>query len=94
MAGVPSRPRRPNAVKTISQRAGNLSVATAANPTVKIGTIGQPDNMVDTSLQKFAQLILFGVAMIGIWAGLLRIAFPGDGQETGQPEFLVKMSRN
>ena len=89
MAGVPSRPRRPNAVKTISQRAGNLSVATAANPTVKIGTIGQPDNMVDTSLQKFAQLILFGVAMIGIWAGLLRIAFPGDGQETGQPEFLV-----
>ena len=89
MADAPSRPQRPTNARTLSQRAGNLSANAVAAPSVEMGVIGTPANMVDNSLMKFAQLILFGVAMIGIWAGLLRIAFPGDGQETGQAEFLV-----
>lgn len=89
MADAPSRPQRPTNARTLSQRAGNLSANAVATPSVEMGVIGTPANMVDNSLMKFAQLILFGIAMVGIWAGLLRIAFPGDGQETGQAEFLV-----
>ena len=89
MADSPSRPQRPTSAKTLSQRAGNLSADAVATPSVKMGTVGTPANMVDNSLMKFAQLILFGVAMLGIWAGLLNIAFPGGDQETGQSEFLV-----
>ena len=89
MADSPSRPQRPTSARTLSQRAGNLSADAVATPSVKMGTVGTPANMVDNSLMKFAQLILFGVAMLGIWAGLLNIAFPGGDQETGQSEFLV-----
>ena len=75
MANAPSRPQRPTNARTLSQRAGNLSANAVATPSVEMGVVGTPANMVDNSLMKFAQLILFGVAMIGIWAGLLRIAF-------------------
>ena len=52
-----------------------------------MGVIGETRYVVDSGLQKFAQLILFGIAMVAIWAGLLSIAF--GGEETGQDEFLV-----
>ena len=52
-----------------------------------MGRVGNaPPNAADAGLQKFAQLILFGIAMIAIWAGLLSIAF--GSEETGQTEFL------
>ena len=52
-----------------------------------MGRVGiAPPNAADAGLQKFAQLILFGIAMIAIWAGLLSIAF--GSEETGQTEFL------
>ena len=89
MANSPSRPQRPTTTRTLSQRAGNLSANSVATPSVKMGVVGNPNNVVNAGLQKFAQLILFGIAMVAIWAGLLNIAFPGDGQETGQAEFLV-----
>ena len=89
MANSPSRPQRPTTARNLSQRAGNLSANSVATPSVKMGVVGNPNNVVNAGLQKFAQLILFGIAMVAIWAGLLNIAFPGDGQETGQPEFLV-----
>ncbi len=88
MADAPSRPTRPVIERTLSARLGNLSVNEVRTPQVKMGIIGNaPQNIVDTGLQKFAQLILFGIAMVAIWAGLLSIAF--GGENTGQSEFLV-----
>ena len=87
MATSPSRPTRPSNPRTLSSRAGNLSANAVSTPNVKLGVIGEPAYVVDSGLQKFAQLILFGIAMVAIWAGLLMIAF--GGEETGQTEFLV-----
>ena len=88
MANAPSRPQRPTAARTLSARAGNLS-ATPVAPAVKMGSVGAPPaNAVDLGLQKFAQLILFGIAMVGIWAGLLSIAF-GEAGENAQRNFLI-----
>ena len=87
MANAPPRPQRPTTSKTLSARIGTLS-ANPASPAVKMGTVGAPPaNAVDLGMQKFAQLILFGIAMIAIWAGLLSIAFGGDEQT--QANFLV-----
>jgi hypothetical protein len=53
-----------------------------------MGRVGAaPPNAADTGMQKFAQLILFGIAMVAIWAGLLSIAF--GGEDTGQTEYLT-----
>ena len=53
-----------------------------------MGNVGvAPINMVDSGMQKFAQLILFGIAMLAIWAGLLSIAF--GGEEQTQSNFLI-----
>ncbi len=69
MANAPPRPQRPTTSKTLSARIGTLS-ANPASPAVKMGTVGAPPaNAVDLGMQKFAQLILFGIAMIAIWAG-------------------------
>ena len=88
MGNMPSRPQRPTSARTLSQRIGNLSVdASPAAPNVQMGVIGKPQNLVDSGLQKFAQLILFGIAMVAIWAGLLSIAF--GSEDTGQTEFLA-----
>ena len=87
MGNAPTRPTRPTNPRTLSARIGNLSAESQNVPNVKMGTVGvAPANAVDTGLQKFAQLILFGIAMIAIWAGLLSIAF--GSEETGQTEFL------
>ena len=87
MGNSPSRPQRPTNQRTLSQRIGNLSADAVAAPAVKMGTIGTPAYIVNSGMQKFAQLILFGIAMVAIWAGLLSIAF--GGEDTGQAEFLV-----
>ena len=88
MANPPSRPRRPSNTKTLTARAGTLYANTQPTPNVKLGSIGVAQrNVVNSSLQKFAQLILFGIAMVAIWAGLLSIAF--GGEDTGQTEYLV-----
>ena len=87
MANAPSRPQRPTAARTLSARVGTLSANPVA-PAVKMGIVGAPPaNTVDLGMQKFAQLILFGIAMVAIWAGLLSIAFGGDEQT--QANFLV-----
>ncbi len=87
MPESPSRPARPTAPRTLSSRAGTLSANPVSTPSVQMGVIGETRYVVDSGLQKFAQLILFGIAMVAIWAGLLSIAF--GGEETGQEEFLV-----
>ena len=64
MANSPSRPQRPTTARNLSQRAGNLSANSVATPSVKMGVVGNPNNVVNVGLQKFAQLILFGIATV------------------------------
>jgi len=88
MSNLPSRPQRPTTKQTLSARIGTLSANANPTPTVAMGIVGQPPvNAVNSGMQKFAQLILFGIAMIAIWAGLLSIAFGGDEQT--QMNYLV-----
>lgn len=87
MVDAASRPQRPTSQRKLSQRVGTLSANAVPTTNVKMGVIGNPTNLVDSGLQKFAQLILFGIAMVGIWAGLLSIAFLSEN--TGQTEFLA-----
>ncbi|MBT4066783.1 MAG: hypothetical protein HOE76_06160 [Euryarchaeota archaeon] len=88
MSNLPSRPQRPTGKQNLSARIGNLSANAILAPPVTMGTVGQaPVNAVNSGMQKFAQLILFAIAMIAIWAGLLSIAFGGDEQT--QMNFLV-----
>ena len=69
MADSPSRPKRPTAARALSSRAGTLSANAVATPNVQLGVIGETRYVVNSGLQKFAQLILFGIAMVAIWAG-------------------------
>ena len=88
MSNLPSRPKRPSNTRTLSSRIGNLSAESVSTPSVQMGNVGvAPINMVDSGMQKFAQLILFGIAMLAIWAGLLSIAF--GGEEQTQSNFLI-----
>ena len=88
MGNLPSRPQRPNNPRTLSERVGNLSANATPSASVTMGVVGNaPPNAINTGMQKFAQLILFAIAMIAIWAGLLSIAF--GGEDTSQTEFLV-----
>ena len=80
---APKRPQRPAATPTLSARTGNLMTDSQLKPNISVGNVGvSPEYGVDNSLQKFAQLILFGIAMIGIWSGLIMIALEGDGDIT------------
>ncbi len=88
MSNLPSRPKRPSNARTLSSRLGNLSAESTPTASVKMGSIGTaPANAVNSGMQKFAQLILFGIAMLAIWAGLLSIAF--GGEEQTQSNFLI-----
>ena len=88
MSNLPSRPKRPSNTRTLSSRIGNLSAESVSAPSVQMGNVGAaPINAVNSGMQKFAQLILFGIAMLAIWAGLLSIAFGGDDQT--QSNFLI-----
>ncbi len=88
MSNLPSRPKRPTSPRTLSSRIGTLSADSVPTASVTMGNVGNvPVNAVNSGMQKFAQLILFGIAMVAIWAGLLSIAFGGDGQT--QSNFLV-----
>ncbi|GIR00904.1 MAG: hypothetical protein CM15mP9_6070 [Methanobacteriota archaeon] len=70
MADSPSRPKRPTAARALSSRAGTLSANAVATPNVQLGVIGETRYVVNSGLQKFAQLILFGIA----WLQFGRIA--------------------
>ena len=79
MPPAPSRPKRPTAVAQTNLRPGNLmhgSVpATNISVTVPQTGFGQAEL---NSIQKFAQLILYGIALVAIWSGILSIAFAED----------------
>mgnify|MGYP005717264387 FL=1 len=90
MGDTPSRPQRPNVARTLTDRAGDLLAGSQPLTKIEVGRVAVQHNrqVVDNSLQKFAQLILFGIAMVGIWFGLLNIAYPG-GEEVSQTNYLV-----
>ena len=83
MSAPPRRPIRSKAV-TATQSIGQSTLSGATiQPTIEMVNPGGPlPNAVEKGIQKFAQLILYGVAMIAIWAALLSIAFDDSGDNT------------
>ena len=78
MTGVPSRPNKEARIKAPTRR-GTLTEGYAPTANVVSTPAGPaPVNAVDTTIQKFAQLILYGIAMLAIWSGILSIAFSDD----------------
>ncbi|MGY8754281.1 MAG: hypothetical protein ACKVIR_01190 [Candidatus Poseidoniales archaeon] len=78
MTELPSRPFRPTHTKAPTRR-GTLTEGYAPTANIVSTPAGHvPANAVETAMQKFAQLILYGIAMIAIWGGILSIAFSED----------------
>ena len=79
MSNAPVRPTRPKAEISNNQPSGSLLQGSSVMPSLSVVSPGPlPANAVVNPLQKFAQLILYGIAMIAIWGGILAIAFAED----------------
>ena len=79
MASAPLRPSRPKAIANPNIGSGLLASANYAAANVSVIAPGPaPVNSIGNPMQKFAQLILYGIAMIAIWGGILSIAFSED----------------
>ena len=97
MTKSPLRPRRRNRqMTTANNRPGTLfkldvqePVTTSDSETAPVqSTIVKPMNAGENiELQKFAQLILYGISLAAIWGGILSIAFFSDS--TSNENFLV-----
>ena len=76
MSNAPVRPTRPKAIISANQTSGSLLQGSSSMPSLSVVSPGPlPENAVVNPLQKFAQLILYGIAMVAIWGGILAIAF-------------------
>ena len=76
MSNAPVRPSRPRAQSATSVAPGTLMQGSVSTPSLSVVSPGpMPTNAVVNPLQKFAQLILYGIAMVAIWGGILAIAF-------------------
>jgi hypothetical protein len=76
MSNNPVRPSRPKAQSASLSTHGTLMQGSVATPSLSMVSPGPaPSNAVVNPLQKFAQLILYGIAMVAIWGGILAIAF-------------------
>ena len=76
MSNAPVRPSRLKAQPATLATAGTLMQGSVATPSLSVVSPGpMPANAVVNPLQKFAQLILYGIAMVAIWGGILAIAF-------------------
>ena len=83
MSAPPRRPIRPKAVVATQPMGQSTLSGATIQPTIEMVNPGGPlPNAVERGIQKFAQLILYGVAMIAIWAALLSIAFDDSGDNT------------
>ena len=75
MSNAPTRPSRPKAVTSMYQTSGSLLEGSSPMPSLSVVSPGPlPANTVVNPLQKFAQLILYAIAMIAIWGAILAIA--------------------
>ena len=76
MSSAPIRPTRPKAIISANPTSGSLLQGSSSMPSLSVVSPGPlPANAVVNPLQKFAQLILYGIAMFAIWGGILAIAF-------------------
>lgn len=76
MSNAPVRPSRVKAQSTSFSNTGTLMQGSVSTPSLSMVSPGPaPANAVVNPLQKFAQLILYGIAMVAIWGGILAIAF-------------------
>ncbi len=76
MSNRPSRPSRPKPVLAKNVPSGTLMQGSTALPSLSVVSPGPaPANAIENPLQKFAQLILYGIAMVAIWGGIIAIAF-------------------
>ena len=88
MSEAPVRPRRRNRnIATINDRPGSLFESARPAPVLDdtvVKKIQVPQENIE--LQKFAQLILYGISLAAIWGGILSIAW--DDSTTNE-DFLV-----
>ena len=88
MSEAPVRPRRRNRkVTAINERPGSLFESAIPAPVLDdtvVKKIQVPQENIE--LQKFAQLILYGISLAAIWGGILSIAW--DDSTTNE-DFLV-----
>ena len=76
MSNIPVRPSRQKAISAASLSPGTLMQGSVPTPSLSMVSPGPaPANAIVNPLQKFAQLILYGIAMVAIWGGILAIAF-------------------
>lgn len=76
MSNIPVRPSRQKAISAASLSPGTLMQGSVQTPSLSMVSPGPaPANAIVNPLQKFAQLVLYGIAMVAIWGGILAIAF-------------------
>ena len=73
MSDVPVKPSRPSRVTTPTTSGGLYGKVEALRLEVKTPGVAEVDFM-----GKFAQLVMYGIAMLAIWGGILSIAFAED----------------
>ena len=87
MSAPPVRPRRRNrSMVQVSDRPGSLFTPESAAPATETPIVNYQGPQENIELQKFAQLILYGISLAAIWGGILSIAW--DDSTTDQ-DFLV-----
>ena len=88
MSNAPVRPRRRNRnmISNI-ERPGTLFQTEEPVPTTETPIPNYQLPRENIELQKFAQLILYGISLAAIWGGILSIAFLTDS--TTNENFLV-----
>ena len=87
MSAPPVRPRRRNrSIVQVSDRPGSLFTPESAAPATETPIVNYQGPQENIELQKFAQLILYGISLAAIWGGIISIAW--DDSTTDQ-DFLV-----
>ena len=87
MSAPPVRPRRRNrSMVQVTNRPGSLFTPENAAPATETPIVNYQGPQENVELQKFAQLILYGISLAAIWGGILSIAW--DDSTTDQ-DFLV-----
>ena len=87
MSAPPVRPRRRNrSMVQVADRPGSLFTPENAAPATETPIVNFQGLQENVELQKFAQLILYGISLAAIWGGILSIAW--DDSTTDQ-DFLV-----
>ena len=77
MSDIPAKPSRPSRVATPITSGGLYGKVESLRLEVKTPGVAEVDFM-----SKFAQLVMYGIAMLAIWGGILSIAFADDATDS------------